>query len=290
LNIAQIGYGKWGQILAGAIDKYPNFNLTSIHTRNPITSQRYVPNLDSILNNPSIKAVVIAAPVEVRAELISKSLSANKHILTEKPLSHSSETSSQLLAKARKEDRILHVNYVHAASKTIKRIHELTSNEEIKAIRIGFGQPSPSTNSEGVSSLLFSHVLSILFRIFNVDSYSFTQSVAGNLTTNIQVAMNINDLCSCQLWADLCYPTRYRRIEVLTKSSTIYGDLLDNGLLEKAWIVNGEIQRLRQEIDQSNNLNHVFDEFLLRINKNESSQIDNVLLIDQILYKLIEET
>jgi len=118
-NIAVIGCGYWGKnlvrnfyelgtlyaicdldkkILEENKKRYPEINL--------ITS------FEDVLDNPKIKAVVIATPAFSHFSLAKEALLHGKDVLVEKPLALRLEEGEELVAIARTEQRILMVDHI----------------------------------------------------------------------------------------------------------------------------------------------------------------------------------
>ena len=131
-SIAVVGTGYWGKNLVR------NFSeLGALHTlceNNPDTLrtllEKYpdaqgVANYANILKNPEIKGVVIATPAVTHADLVRKALCAGKDVLVEKPLCLSEKEGIELVALARKHERILlvgHLLWYHPVVLELKRL------------------------------------------------------------------------------------------------------------------------------------------------------------------------
>ena len=80
-----------------------------------------------LLNDKTIEAVIIAAPIELNFSLVTQSLASGKHVMVEKPLAASLEQAHQLVALEQQTDKVTLVaeNFrYHPAFKEIARIIE----------------------------------------------------------------------------------------------------------------------------------------------------------------------
>ncbi len=133
VKIAIVGAGHWGPNLVNnfnnssrstvvlAVDQNRE-RLATLATRFPAirTSEHF----EDALLDPQIDAVVIATPTSTHYQLASRALAAHKHVLVEKPLTDSLDTSRALCEQAERTDRVLMVGHVfiyNAAAREVKR-------------------------------------------------------------------------------------------------------------------------------------------------------------------------
>ena len=99
LKIAQIGVGYWGPNLLRNLSS--NYDSTVKAVVDPSKERQefvkktypgiYVTDeLDSVINDPDIDAVVIATPVSSHYDLTIQALNKGKHVLVEKPMATNS--------------------------------------------------------------------------------------------------------------------------------------------------------------------------------------------------------
>jgi len=73
-------------------------------------SVRVFESLDSILKSPEIEAVGLYTPPRGRAKLLDSIISSGKHVMTTKPFEDDPGAAMEVLMKARKLGKILHLN------------------------------------------------------------------------------------------------------------------------------------------------------------------------------------
>ena len=93
-KIGIIGMGKWGKNLIREFSNFAEISIcvTNGNQENINWIQKNYPktkistNVNDILNENNIDAIVIATPIITHYELIKKSLESGKHVFVEKPM------------------------------------------------------------------------------------------------------------------------------------------------------------------------------------------------------------
>ena len=254
MKVVQIGYGRWGEILAKAIDSDTNLDLVGIHTRTPIDNARYHGNLDEFLNNSAIKGVVIATPLANRHIIIKQCLDSGKHILTEKPLAENLSLAKSLLKMAQDRNLILYTNYTHSHSKLVCALKDTILAQNINSIKIKMIESHQIYDNENVDTLIFSHILSILFNLCPSELNSVSKnSIAVHNKYHI-----ISRTPALYLEASILSAKQQRVIEVQTNNETIYVDFGNDGFIS---LCRNGLTMPRKMMNQSSNLKHVFNAF-----------------------------
>jgi hypothetical protein len=233
LRTAVVGYGRWGRVLAGAINAHPRFDVVRICHRSAPTTARMTPRLDEILRDGTIQTIVIATPLATRAPIVLSCLEAGKHVMTEKPLAASSQEATELVKCAHRNNRILFTNYVHAYGRSMERLQgELAALGSLRAIDISLLQPGPLVEGEGVETLLGSHAAAILFHLL----------AAANVRPRFKDILSIKGPRegSCYRWSwqgvsegklnvgftvDLSHPVLHRRVDLIGNLAVASADL-----------------------------------------------------------------
>ncbi len=140
LGVGVIGLGYWGpnllRVLADDADVVVRWicdrdeeRLERFHRRYPAT--RPTTRVEAVLEDPAVDAVVVATPVFTHFELAVASLSAGKHTFVEKPLASSSTLVDELLALARKVDRVLMCGHTFLYSPPVRAIKRLLDDQTL---------------------------------------------------------------------------------------------------------------------------------------------------------------
>jgi UDP-2-acetamido-3-amino-2,3-dideoxy-glucuronate N-acetyltransferase len=129
-RVAAIGLGHWGRNLVRNLDALGV--LAALHDSAPETRARFAAqypaaamreNLDAVWRDPSIDAVVIAAPAAAHGALVRAALEAGKHVFVEKPLCLDVAEARDLAALAAARGRVLMVGHLllyHPAFRALK--------------------------------------------------------------------------------------------------------------------------------------------------------------------------
>jgi UDP-2-acetamido-3-amino-2,3-dideoxy-glucuronate N-acetyltransferase len=136
-NVAVVGSGYWGKNLVrmfhqlGALqtvcDTQPDI-LEHIQSK---YSVRTTPSFDDVLLDPSVDAVVIAAPAVLHCGLARRAILNGKDVFVEKPLALRVAEARELIDLARNRGRILMVGHILEFHPAITELKRLISNGEL---------------------------------------------------------------------------------------------------------------------------------------------------------------
>jgi predicted dehydrogenase len=173
LGVAVVGYGYWGPNLARNVAESADMVLKALCERDAVAgasfSQRFpgVPvhtELDDVLNDDSIDAVLIATPPATHHALVKRALEAGKHVLVEKPLATTSADARELIELANRQDLVLMPGHTFVYSPAVNAVRSLLTDGVlgevyfITSARMNLGK----YQRDGVVTDLAPHDLSIL--------------------------------------------------------------------------------------------------------------------------------
>jgi predicted dehydrogenase len=81
--------------------------------------------LDAMLADPTVDAVVVATPVSTHFDLALAALRAGKHVLVEKPITTTSVEARRLIEEAQQRGLTLMVDHTFVYTSAVRKIHEL---------------------------------------------------------------------------------------------------------------------------------------------------------------------
>ncbi|MGF1583596.1 MAG: Gfo/Idh/MocA family protein [Gemmataceae bacterium] len=154
VGVAVVGCGYWGPNLIRNFNACPTSRVVMICDRDPARlehCQKVCPtalptrDFEDVLNHPDVQAVSIATPVATHAPLSLTALQAGKHVIVEKPMAMSVQEAEEMVALAKKLDRVLMVDHTFIYSPAIRKVKALVDTGElgelfyIDSVRINLG-------------------------------------------------------------------------------------------------------------------------------------------------------
>ena len=115
VRVALIGAGEWGQLHASVLADLPGADLAVVCDPDAARAERVAGPLaaaskgdvDSVMADPEIDAVVIASPEDFHASQAEAALRSGKHALVEKPVALTLDDARRLASVARDTGRTL---------------------------------------------------------------------------------------------------------------------------------------------------------------------------------------
>jgi predicted dehydrogenase len=140
IQVGVVGLGYWGPNLARNFDRLPGAELRWICDADEEKRARMAPQfpstratgeLDDLLNDESLDAVVIATHVPSHPVLAIKALQAGKHVFVEKPLAQSVAEAEQVVAAADEAGRVLMVGHLLEYHPGLERLKQIADSGEL---------------------------------------------------------------------------------------------------------------------------------------------------------------
>ncbi len=119
IRAAIVGLGRWGQNLISAVRRSDAIRFAVANTRTAATvadfcrehGLRWTDNLETILRDPAIDAVVFATPHSLHAEQIQRAAAAGKAVFVEKPFTLSVADAKAAIDAAERAGIVLAVGF-----------------------------------------------------------------------------------------------------------------------------------------------------------------------------------
>lgn len=278
-SVGLVGYGRWGKILAKEIHSCERLKLHGICYPSSSSVDTYTYNsLEELLDSVALDAVIIAAPLKCRYQLIHQALLANKSVLAEKPLAESADDADRLAKIAAERNLVLYTNYVHAYSQSVTyAINRLRDLGKLELISIIMNQPGPMYSQEGPISLLGSHGFAIAMKSVVGDSAiiefqlrRYIRSSGNNMAfiEGVFPAQNVDLILSI----NIAHPLRQRSIDYITSHGTLSIELA--GSVTGSWVTllpssisdNNTVPiSSGQQLDETQNIQTIFAQFILAL-------------------------
>ncbi|MEE6259037.1 Gfo/Idh/MocA family protein [Plantactinospora sonchi] len=139
-KIGLVGFGYWGTNLARNLDKLAqsrwHYLVDASPQRRQVAAERYArvlatDDLDMVLDDNEVVAVVIATPAPSHAPLARRALAAGKHVFVEKPLAMSLADAVALAEAADRANLVLMVGHTFEYVPAVERMREYIRSGEI---------------------------------------------------------------------------------------------------------------------------------------------------------------
>ena len=197
VNVGVLGYGYWGpNLVRNFINVGANVKcIADLSSERLSIAKNLYPaintttNIDDVFNDKSIDAVVIALPVSVHYEMAKKALNAGKHVLVEKPMTDSVDTSAELIDLAQKNNKVLMCDHTFLYTGAVKKIYQMIQDKHLgslqyfDSIRINLGL---FQNDVNVIWDLAPHDISILSFLSGIEPYSVSATGHSHTNNNIE--------------------------------------------------------------------------------------------------------
>lgn len=149
ISVGLVGTGYWGTNLCRALAQSASTELLWLCDRESASLDRaktIAPHartstdIDRLLDDSSLDAVVLATPAASHASLGMRVLGAGKHLLVEKPLALSSADADALCVEAEARGLVLMVGHTYLYNPAVRQIADMINGGELGDIHYAFSQ------------------------------------------------------------------------------------------------------------------------------------------------------
>ena len=143
VSIGVAGLGYWGPNLARNFARLEDCELRWCCDASDAVRERLAPSfpgtrftgeLDDLLADETLDAVVLATPVPTHAALAERVLDAGKHCFVEKPLAQSVADAERVVAAGERAGRILMVGHLLEYHPGVAKLKEIATSGELGEI------------------------------------------------------------------------------------------------------------------------------------------------------------
>jgi len=188
LKIGVVGYGYWGPNLVRNFSELDGCKVSAVADLDPekvaLVERRYpglraTTDVEGVIGDPAIDAVVIATPVRTHFALAMQALRNGKDVWLEKPMTETAEQSRRLVDEAARLGRLLHVDHTFVYTGAVRKIGEIIASGDLgqvlyyDATRVNLGLFQHDVN---VISDLAVHDFAILDHLLNESPVAVTAS------------------------------------------------------------------------------------------------------------------
>lgn len=149
LRVAQIGVGYWGPNLLRNLAANKRCEVAAVvdlseerraFVRSLYPTAAVGADLDTVLSDPSIDAIVVATPAATHFDLVTRALRAGKHVLVEKPMASSVGEVEAIASEAGKAGRTAMVGHTFLFNPAVRYLKSLIERGELGDIRYIYSQ------------------------------------------------------------------------------------------------------------------------------------------------------
>jgi predicted dehydrogenase len=246
LNIAQIGVGYWGPNLLRNIVSSKRCTVTKVvdlsserrdYVRGLYPGITVSDNVDDIMSDPEIHAVVVATPVATHFDLAMKALTSGKHILVEKPMARTTGEVQEMGRAAKEKQLVAMVGHTFLYNSAVRYVKKLIDSGELGEIRYIYSQRLNLGRIRSDVDALWNfapHDISIIqYWLDNPVPLSIVRRGVGYIQDMVDDVVFLNILYPNKVMANIHVswldPQRNRSITIVgSKKMVIYDDTAEN--------------------------------------------------------------
>jgi predicted dehydrogenase len=147
--VAQIGVGYWGPNLLRNFSALPDCAVKYAVDASPerrafvesnFSRTRAVAEVDHVLNDPEVQAVIVATPAATHFDLARRILEAGKHVFVEKPLATTVAEVDELGRIAAARGLVVMVGHTFIYNSAVRHVKQLIEAGDLGEIRYIYSQ------------------------------------------------------------------------------------------------------------------------------------------------------
>jgi predicted dehydrogenase len=144
VRVGIVGMGYWGPNLARNFATLDTCELAwccelddskRTHWESAYPQATFTPDLDDLLTDPDLSAIVVATPGSTHASVAKKVLEAGKNCFVEKPLAHDAASAAELARIADERALVLMVGHLLCYHPGVRQLADLISRGELGRVR-----------------------------------------------------------------------------------------------------------------------------------------------------------
>ena len=173
-NLAIVGLGIQGKHLLSEFSKISNIiactsngkkdNIQWLKKNYPDVS--YSKNIDTLLLNKSIDAIIIASPICTHYDISKKDLKANKNIFVEKTITENSIDAKKIISLAKQKKKIIFAGHIFLYHPVLNKLKQIHKNDSITYMK--FSWMRTGSFNEDILLDLVSHFCSIMIELLGL--------------------------------------------------------------------------------------------------------------------------
>jgi predicted dehydrogenase len=186
LSIGVVGLGYWGPNLARNFDAMASTEVRWCcdgreAMRERVAAQypdaRFTSDVQDLLGDPDLDAVVLATPVPTHAELAVRVLEAGKHCFVEKPMAQTIADAERVVDAQRRSGKVLMVGHLLQFHPGVNKLKEIADSGDLGQIRYIYGNRlnlGKLRTDENALWSLGAHDVSVLLHLAQEEPYEMS--------------------------------------------------------------------------------------------------------------------
>jgi predicted dehydrogenase len=246
VKIAQVGVGYWGPNLLRNIVQNKRCNVLGVadlseerrnFVNNLYPAIRVTDNIDELISDPEIQALVIATPVQTHFDIAVKALENGKHILVEKPLARSVAEVEAIEQVAKRNNLTVMVGHTFLFNPAVRYVKQLIDTEQLGDLRYIYSQRLNLGRIRSDVDALWNfapHDISIIqYWLNDPEPVSIVRRGIDYIQPGIEDVVFLNIMYADKVMANIHVswldPTRIRSMVIVgSKKMVIYDDTAEN--------------------------------------------------------------
>jgi len=246
LNIAQIGVGYWGPNLLRNLVANKRCRVSMVadlsserrdYVQRLYPAVRVTDNVDELLKDKEMDAVIVATPVATHFDLAMQALSSGKHILVEKPLATTVEEVEQMGELAKQKHLVVMAGHTFLFNAAVRYVKKMIDSGELGEIRYIYSQRLNLGRIRSDVDALWNfapHDISIIqYWLNDVTPLSVAKRGLDYIQRNIDDVVFVNIIYPNRIMANIHVswldPHRVRSMTVVgSKKMVVYDDIAEN--------------------------------------------------------------
>tara|TARA_B100000965_G_scaffold403572_1_gene432031 strand:+ start:1679 stop:2674 length:996 start_codon:yes stop_codon:yes gene_type:complete len=289
IKIAQVGFGYWGPNLTRNLSKSKKFDLKilcdlSKKRLNKINQQypniQTTQDINDIIIDKSITAVVISTPVKTHFKLIKKLIKSNKNVLVEKPLVTSLKDFNIINKISTKKNLVVMTGYTFLFNDAVIKIKNILKNNILGDVRYVYSQRLNLGRVRTDINAFWNfapHDLSIINYLLDIKKiskikYSGKDFVQKGIDDVCFVNFTINDKILYNMHLSWLDPQKTRKLFIVgDKKMLIY----DDTALDKIKVINKRVDVRANNKKNMDYDNYQFNPFIYKDGKEKVIKTNN---------------
>lgn len=249
VNIAVIGCGNWGMNhvrtaykLFGDDLKYCCDNISGSEDKVKNVSEKiiFTKDINDIINDDSVKAVIVSTPAETHFEITKELLLAGKNVLVEKPITLNSDEAKILDETAKERNLILMVGHLLLYHPAILKIKEFLDKGKLGKLQYIYSNRLNLGTIRAEENILWSfapHDISVIQFFINDIPEEVRATGAIFVQENIQdttlTYLKFKNNIHAHIYVSWLHPFKEQRLVVIgDKSMMVFEDTLKENKLK----------------------------------------------------------